>query len=196
MSLGFFRADNLPFDSRPQLSRIFVEGFYIWLKHFSKDKQILTHAFTHIFNLQYFYVAVEGENIAAMVACTQGFAPIKLERKAFVAAMGFLRGNFAYFMLNRHMIRNSYPFALSPKTGSIEFVATAPEYRSRGIAHDLILYTINQNPYDAYVLEVAETNRTAFGLYQRLGFTEIKRVKAPRSSGAGNFIYMRKLQEE
>jgi len=188
-------ADTITFDPRPQLSRIFVEGFYDWIRHFHKDKDKLTEAFIHIFDLTHFYVALDDENIAAMVACTQGYAPIALERKVFTKVLGLIRGNITYFMLKRHMVRNAYPFSLGAKTGSIEFVATSPDYRKRGLAHDLIIHVMKANPYDSYVLEVADTNTGAVSVYERLGFKEIKRVKAPRKSGVNFFLYMRKEME-
>jgi len=190
--MDFLRADKIDFDTRPQLSRVFVEGFYDWIRHFHKDKDKLTEAFIHIFDLSHFYVALDGENIAAMVACTQGYAPISLDRKIFAKVLGFFCGNITYFMLKRHMVRNAYPFNLSKQTGSIEFVATAPDYRKRGIAHDLIIHVMEANPYNSYVLEVADTNTGAFNLYEKLGFKEMKRVKAPRRSGVDYFLYMRK----
>ena len=196
----FTRSDKLPFDPRPQLSRVFVEGFYDWIKYFHKDKYKLINAFIHVFDLQYFYVLVDesgGEKtIAGMVACTQGYAPIALDRKIFARELGFFRGNFAHFMLKRHMVRNAYPFSLGAKTGSIEFVATSPDYRGQGIARDLITYAMKQHDYDSYVLEVADNNKAAVSVYTNLGFKEIKRVKGPRNSGVDFFLYMRKDMTE
>ncbi|MCL2224367.1 MAG: GNAT family N-acetyltransferase [Defluviitaleaceae bacterium] len=190
--MTFTRTDKLTFNIRGQLSRVFVEGFYDWIKHFCKDKDKLTQAFEHVFTLEYFYVALQGETVAAMAACTQGFSPIKLERREFVKALGFIRGNIAYFMLRRHMVRNSYPFAMSKTTGSVEFVATAPKFRNQGLGYELLSFIMEENPYDAYILEVADTNKNAVRLYEKLGFAEIKRVQAPKRSGVNFFIYMRR----
>ena len=189
----FLSAKDVGCELHPQMSRVFVEGFYDWIKHFCKDKQKLTDAFTHVFDMKYFYVAMDGEKVAAMVACTQGNSPITLDRKVFTKQLGLIRGNFAYYMLNRHMVRNSYPFALSRTTGSIEFVATAPEYRNRGIAGGLITHAMSSSPYDSHILEVADTNKGAVHLYSKLGFKEIKRVPAPnpKRTGVDFFLYMR-----
>jgi len=190
--MAFICAEQLDFDPRPQLSYVFVEGFYDWVKHFCKDKNKLVKVFAHIFTLKYFYVALEGERITAMTACTQGFAPISLQRDVFTKELGFIRGNFTYFILKRHMVRNSYPFSLGRTTGTIEFVATSPDYRGKGIAGGLITFVMEANPYSAYVLEVADTNVGAVHLYEKLGFKEIRRNKAPKRSGVNFFIYMRK----
>ena len=194
--MNFIRADRAETDLRPQLSHVFIEGFYSWVSYFHKDKVKLKATFVHAFILPNFYVSMVDDEVAAMVACTQGYSPIQLDRKVFSKTLGLIRGNIAYFMLKRHMVRNSYPFTLSPKTGSIEFVATAPNHRQKGIAHDLILHTMQNNPYDAYVLEVAGNNTNALKLYEKLGFKEIKRIKAPRNSGVGSFLYMRREMEQ
>lgn len=192
--MDFVRADKLTFDPRVQLSRVFVEGFYDWIKYFCRNKEKLSAVFEHVFNTKYFYVAEENGKIASMAACTQGFSPIALRRKEFSRGLGFIRGNFAYYMLKRHMIRNSYPFTLGKNTGSIEFVATSEEFRRQGVCHALLSYIIAQTPYDSYVLEVADTNTNALNLYQKLGFKEIKRTKAPKRSGINFFLYMRKAK--
>ena len=186
------RTDKLTYDPRPQLSRIFVEGFYTWLKHFSKDKDKLAKVFAHIFKLEYFYAAHENGTIMAMTACTQGFPPIELKKDVFVELLGFFRGRFAYFMLKKHMIRNSYPFNLAKTTGSIEFVTTAREHQGKGIARELITFIMEDNPYTSYVLEVADTNAGAVHLYTKLGFKEMMRMKAPKRSGVNFYLYMRK----
>jgi len=190
--MQFKPATNLNFNPRTQFAHIFVEGFYTWINVFSKDKAKLKQAFAHSFLLEYFYVAVdENSTIAAITACTQSGSPIKLHRPEFVKALGLIRGNIAYFMLNRHMIRNAYPIPIDATTGYIEFVATAPEFQRRGAAHSLISHIMANTPHDAYILEVADTNTNAVKLYEKLGFKEIKRIKAPRGSGVNFFLYLR-----
>jgi len=192
--MDYIKADQLPFDPRPQLSRIFVEGFYPWIKHFSRDKEQLIAAFSHTFDLRCFYIAMENDEIAAMAACTDGNAPVFLDRKIFIQTMGVLRGCYTYYVLGRYIRNSGYPFKLSRTTGSIEYVATAEAYQGRGIAQGLLTHIINTEVYTAYVLEFADTNTTAFRLYERLGFKEIDRKKAPRrrNGGVNYFIYMRR----
>ncbi|MCL1883533.1 MAG: GNAT family N-acetyltransferase [Defluviitaleaceae bacterium] len=191
--MKFLRANELTFDTRGQLSRVFVEGFYEWLRHFSKDKDVLIEVFTHIFLPEYFFVAIgENDKVAAMAACTQGHSPINLQRKEFVRVLGFIRGNFAYLMLKRHIVRNAYPFSISKNTGTIEFVTTAEEFRHQRIGFNLLSFIFEQSPYDSYILEVADTNKNAVSLYEKLGFKEMKRIKAAKRSDVNFFVYMRK----
>ena len=190
--MEFVCADKLDFEPRTQLSRVFVEGFYDWIRHFHKDKDMLVKTFTHIFHLKHFYVALDGDKIAAMVACTQGFAPISLDRKIFVQVLGFFRGHITYFMLKRHMVRNAYPFSLGSATGSIEFVATAPEYRGKGAAFGLLSHVMELLPFSEYVLEVVDNNAPAIRLYEKLGFSELMRIPGPMGSGIKHLVYMKR----
>ncbi|MCL1863418.1 MAG: GNAT family N-acetyltransferase [Defluviitaleaceae bacterium] len=152
---------------------------------------MLVKIFAHIFCLKYFYVALDGGKVAAMVSCTQGYPPISLKREEFIKILGVLRGNLMYFTLKRNMRRNSSHFAFKD-TGIIEFVTTEESSRNKGLGYQLLTYVMEQTPYDAYVLEVADTNKSAIRLYEKLGFREIKRVKANKNSGANDFIYMRR----
>ncbi|MCL2405912.1 MAG: GNAT family N-acetyltransferase [Defluviitaleaceae bacterium] len=189
--MEIIQASQATFDPKPQMSYIFVEGFYPWIKHISKDKQELVQVFTHMFNLERFYLAVEGHHVTAIAACTSGTSPVSLCRKEFARVLGPIRGNISYLRLRRHMMHNTLPFAISPKTGVIEFVATAPEHRNHGIGHALLSHIITTLPHDSYMLEVADNNANAKHLYEKLGFKEFRRVAASRRSGAGAFVYMR-----
>jgi ribosomal protein S18 acetylase RimI-like enzyme len=193
--MEFLRANELSFDPRPQMGRIFVEGFYQWLKYFSKDKEKLSRAMTHIFNLDCFYLAAEGNNIAVITACTNGKSPpIELDKKTLCQTLGFIAGRIAYMMLSKHLVNHPYPFEVMSQTGSIEFVATSPEFRGRGVAHGLIEHIINTESYSEYVLEVASNNASAIRLYEKLGFVEFKRTPAPKQGGFEYLLYMRKAK--
>ena len=191
--MEYLKADQVSFDPRPQMSRIFVEGFYDHgLKHFSKDKATLAKAMAHIFDLSRFYLAMADGQIAAMIGCTDKKPPpIKLNKTILVKELGLLRGQIAYRGLTKYIINHPYPFELSPQTGSIEFVATAPEHRGKGAAFGLLSHIMQTLPYTAYVLEVIDHNTPAIRLYQKLGFAEFKRTPAPKRSGFKHYIYMK-----
>jgi ribosomal protein S18 acetylase RimI-like enzyme len=191
--MEYFKADKLMFDPRPQMGRIFVEGFYQWLKYFSKDKEKLALALEHIFDLSHFYVAAQGDEVIAVTACTNGKSPpISLDRKVLCKVLGLVSGQMAYTMLNRYLVNHPYPFEVEPQTGSIEFVATAPGHRGKGAAFGLIWHVMEATPYDGYVLEVADNNTPAVQLYKKLGFVEFKKVSAPKKGGFDYLLYMRK----
>jgi len=189
--MEIMQASQADFDPKPQMSRIFVEGFYPWIKHISDDKEKLINVFTHMFILDQFYLAIQGDKIAAMAAVTSGTSPVNLSRKTFAQVLGLVRGNIFYIVLRRHMMHNSLPFSTSTKTGVIEFVATSVEFQKQGIGYRLLSHILNTLPHSSFMLEVADTNPVAIRLYERLGFREFKRVAASKRSGANAFIYMR-----
>jgi ribosomal protein S18 acetylase RimI-like enzyme len=188
-------ADKLGFDARGQISRVFAVGFYQWLKYFSKDTDRLARALAHMFDLSKFWVAAEDGKIAAMTACTDGVKPpIHLDKAELRRHLGLIRGSFAYSMLKTHLQEHGYPFTLAPRTGSIEFVATAPEFRGKGVAFALIEHVMQACGCAEYVLEVADTNAAAVRLYERLGFNEFRRVpeKHPKQSGLNFYVYLKR----
>jgi ribosomal protein S18 acetylase RimI-like enzyme len=80
--------------------------------------------------------------------------------------------------------------------GCIEFVATSPEYRGKGVTSEIITHILKTTPYTNYVLEVADTNLNAVNLYMKLGFQEFKRVEEKHSdkSGINYLVYMKYIK--
>lgn len=179
---------------RPRMSYIFVDGFYQWLKFFSEDKQKLVGAMEHMFNLDVFYVALIDGDIAGITACTdENVHCVHLEKDEFKKHLGLLRGNMAYSILRKEFELKQYPVKMAPDTGTIEFVATAAEYRGKGVASTIIQHIIGSADYREYILEVADTNTNAVKLYEKLGFCEFHRVpqKNSKRSGVNNVVYMK-----
>ncbi|WP_330218430.1 GNAT family N-acetyltransferase [Sporosarcina globispora] len=73
------------------------------------------------------------------------------------------------------------------------FVATSVNYRGKGVATELLKTIMDSTSYDEYVLEVADTNTSAFKLYEKLGFAEFMRIprKHSKRSGVNNLVYMK-----
>jgi ribosomal protein S18 acetylase RimI-like enzyme len=191
--MEYKKMNELAFCPREQMGAIFADGFYEHgLKFFSKDKEKLAKATAHIFILDKFYAAIEGEEVLAFIGCADKKPPpITLNRKIFTRELGFFRGMFAFIGFKIMLVSHKYPFAMPSQTGSIEFVATAPNHRGKGIAHGLLSYVMETEPFDAYVLEVIDTNAAAIRLYEKLGFSEFQRKPAPKGSGFNFFVYMK-----
>lgn len=121
------------------MATLFVEGFSQWLHYFSKDPTKLAAAFTPAFQLDTFTLALAADNkVVAMVGCPAGNPALRLDRSAFISALGPMRGKFAYRMLHKFLIDTQYPFEITPGMGSIEFVVADPAIRGRGITGLLI----------------------------------------------------------
>ncbi len=189
------RADKLEFDARPQIAKIFADGFSQWLVYFSKDHNIIEKAFAHMFVLDQFYVAFCDNTIMGVAACTDCRSlSVKLNKKELKKHLGFIKGNMAILFLKKEFEREfENPL---PNTGSIEFVGTSSEFRGRGIATLIIQYIIDNTPYNDYLIdEVADTNVAAMSLYTKLGFKECKRIPIPlkraKKIGINNFISLK-----
>jgi len=190
--MEFLNVTKLSYDPRPKMGEIFAEGFYSHgLKAISKDKDKLANALAHSFILDKFYVAIENDEILGMAACTSGKAPIKLDKKVLIQKLGFIIGRIAFFALNKFMINHTYPFEIPTTTGVVEFVATAPDHRGKGVASKLITHIMEVNQKDDYLLEVADSNDSAIRVYEKLGFKEFKRIAAPKGVDFRYLVYMR-----
>ena len=195
--MNFLKASALSFDPRPQLGVIFAEGFYdTGLSLIHKDKQVLARALSHMFILEHFYTAVEGNEIVSIVAVVDKKPPpVKIDKKILRRELGFIRGSLAYWGLNKFMVNQPYPFPMAMGMASIEFVATAPNHRGKGAARKLLEYIFDEYglTYAQYVLEVVDNNAPAIALYEKLGFKEFTRKPAINKRAGFDFhVYMKR----
>ena len=178
---------------RNEISSIFVDGFYKWIKFFSKDKEVLKKAFAHMFNLDAFYIAIIDERVAGFASISNDRVKnISLNRKQLQQHLGFFMGFFAYKVLRKEFEDKKYPFTITSDMQSIEFVATSSNCQRCGVASKIIQYIFENDSHTSFVLEVADTNSKAVALYKKLGFKEITRIKMKNSkqSGVDNLLYM------
>ena len=197
--MKIIKASEYGNEAKIKISKIFVDGFYQWLKFFSKDKDKLTKAFSHIFNLETFYVAVIDGEIAGMAACTDGkLASVHLDRSELKKHLGFIMGTITFHILKREFEEKTYPFEITRSMGLVEFVATSTNHREKGVASAIMNHIFNSTPYDVYELEVADTNTNAVKLYEKLGYSEFLRIKQKHSkqSGVNNLVYMKYLKRK
>lgn len=182
------RADQTDLNVRSQMAEVFADGFTQWLGFFSKDRNIISKAFAHIFVENQFYVALSGDKVAAMAACTDGTdLSVKLNTRQLIRHLGFYKGMLAGLLLKREL---QVPFN-NPGGDkcSIEYVGTALEFRGQGAASQVITYIIESTPYKVYLIEeVADTNIPAIKLYEKLGFKEYKRKSFSRKVAEKNGI--------
>lgn len=199
--LKIIKADRIDkdIDVRNQMAEIFAEGFAQWLVYFSKDKNILAKAFAHMFVLDQFYVAMVDNKVAGMTACTDGNSlSVRLNKNELRKHLGFIKGIMAGIFLKKEFESPYKDFP--PKTGSIEFVGTASEFRGKGVASQMIQHIIQNTPYHDYLIEeVADTNIPAMRLYEKLGFKEYKRKSIPekiaKENGINNLLSLRYVKK-
>ena len=129
-----------------------------------------------------------------MAALTPGRAlPILLDKSIMRKHLGFITGTVGHFAFTKFLVNHEYPLDISRNVGVFEFVAAGADFQGRGIAHGLLKHLIESHDFESFVLEVAENNLPARALYERkLGFVEIKRIKAPLITGIGHLLYLKK----
>lgn len=127
------KANKTDLDVRKQMGEIFADGFKQWLGYFSKDKNVIAKAFSHMFMLDQFYVAIRNNEVAGVAACTDGKTfSVKLNNKELRKHLGYFKGIMAGIFLKKEFEAPYENFP--PNTGSIEFVGTAKKFRGQGIA--------------------------------------------------------------
>ena len=177
---------------REKISELYIDGFYdIALRHFSKDKEILKQAFSPMFPLEYFYVAIIDNEIAGMVVCLgKGNVCLNIDKKIFVKYFGRFRGFMAYYT-NKQYIKNLPVHKMDNETAVIEYVVTDTKYKGKGVASALIKYIFELPEYKHFLIEVADSNPSAFELYKKLGFIETHRKKYMPGSGINYWIHLK-----
>lgn len=194
MTIEIVRANTVGESARSKISDIFVTGFIRWLGYFSKDPQQLSRAFAHMFLLDSFFVALVDGQVAGIAACTDGVSlSVRLNAKELRRHLGLFRGSVAKMVLKSQFENHPYPFTVEPGWGSVEFVVTDAQHRGQGIASAILAHIVRATPFNAYVLEVADTNLPAISLYEKFGFKEFMRVAEPYSkrSGINYLVYMK-----
>jgi ribosomal protein S18 acetylase RimI-like enzyme len=185
-------ASELGEEAKTRISEIFVDGFGKELTFFSKDKSKLARALEHMFVVDDFYCAIVDGEVAGITACTNGKgSSVCLDAKDLRNHLGFYKGTLASLFLKPEFEKP--PVEVGDKIASVEFVATATKFRGQGIATAIMNHLFRFPQYDQYVLEVADTNKSAVKLYEKLGYKEIKRIKHKHSkiSGVNYLVYMK-----
>lgn len=186
-------ASDVKGDVQHQLSRLFVEAFYGLLKAFKKDEEHLVAAFSPFFNVRHFAVVLDRDEVVAMASLVAGDeASITLDRKHMVKILGVIKGNLAYAILKRELNTDNYPIEKTDDLRIIEYVATKRSHRGKRLAAKAIAYLVEQSDARKIVLEVADNNKQAMTLYERLGFKTIasRPMKHTKHTGIETFYYM------
>jgi len=188
------RAIELGGNIQEKLSELYVEAFFNdGLKYFSNDKTKLVKAFTHVFLLDYYYVAIIDNEIAGMIACMgKGSFCMKFNKKLFIKYLGLFKGLLTCFAFKDYHNRCA---KLDKDTALLEFLAVSKNHQKMGIGTALMKYVLALPEYNHFVGEVADTNPKAFELYKKLGFKETYRKKFMPNSGINYWIQIKYSKE-
>ncbi len=173
-----------------EVASVFVDAYYKDLHNLTKNKEKLKNAFKNTFCPDIFFLAELEGKIVGMLACANNLKrAMHIEKASMKKHLGFIVGTLAYYFL-----RNQFnaPLTYPDETGYIECVATIEKARGKGVGTALLQHVMHELPYRQLILEVVDTNQTAYQLYKKVGFSELQRkpVKYPKLKGFREKIYM------
>ena len=174
-----------------QVISVFVEGFYNVFSSISKDKEKLHKLFKYSFDYNRAYAYLHnGEAVGVLGLSDYQARPLKLSEEVFAEIMRGFAGKVAYKQICKVL---ETPHTMKPQEIFIDYIATNPMCRSKGIGTQLIEFIHNTLGYKHIELEVFSKNPRAKELYERLGFNSIsvKRDFMTILKGYGNRIFMR-----
>jgi ribosomal protein S18 acetylase RimI-like enzyme len=188
------RMTNYDHDVCYEVANVFVDGYYKELSFFTKDKEKLRNTFKNIFCPDVFFLAKIDGKIVGMLACANNQQrAMPIDKTIMKNQLGFVMGNLAYYLLKNEF---NTPLTYPDDTAYIECVATSEMARGKGVCTALFQHVMQELPYHEFILEVVDTNQTAYQLYKKLGFSEFMRKKEKHSKlkGFNERIYMRWLK--
>lgn len=179
-----------------QTVQLFVEGFFKQAADLMKvDLETCADAFKHSFRKEHYYVALQDGNVLGLLAVSSRKGRSHAFNKSILQQeFGFWKGSLVHYFLKKELEKTIH---LNHEQCYIESVTTSEEARGQGVATALIQYLFEHLEYKEFLLEVVDTNVSAFRLYERLGFTVFKRKKAGFFDKKGGFNerwYMRRVR--
>lgn len=170
---------------------VFVEGFYFTLSNVSKDKNKLHKLFKSSLdhNMTYAYLQ-DGTAVGFLGLADCQKRPIKLNKEVYAQVFGGFSTKTSFKAVSDAFEKVK---DIGPKDIFIDYIATNPEHRSKGIGTQLIAFVRDTLGYKQIQLETYSKNTRAIALYERLGFKVIKVDKSlmMKISGYGSLVTMR-----
>ncbi|MDR0305318.1 MAG: GNAT family N-acetyltransferase [Chitinispirillales bacterium] len=155
-----------------QSVNVFVEGFYNVFSSISKDKEKLHNLFKNSFdyNMTYAYLQ-DGESVGFLGLANYEKRPLKLNKEIFMGVIGGFAGKVSYKAMCAAMEKLN---VVNPQDIYIDYIATSPKHRSKGIGKRFIEFIHSTLGYKHIELEVFSKNPKAKNFYEREGFKVVK----------------------
>jgi len=159
-----------------QAINVFVEGFYNIMSSISKDKEKLHWLFKNSFDYDMTYAYLQdGEAVGFLGLGNYQKRALNLSKDNFMKILPENLPGFAGKSIYKAMYSSMCkPHGSSPEEIYIDFIATNPECRSKGIGTKLIEFIRGDLGYNAIGLDVMTKNLRAKKFYERMGFKVIK----------------------
>ena len=155
-----------------QAFNVFIEGFYNVFSTISKDKGKLHRLFKHSFDYSMAYAyLLDNEAVGFLGLADSQKRPVKLNKDIFMEIIPGVAGKISYKAMCSAMEKRNVS---DPQDIYIDYLATCPKHRSKGIGSQLIKFIRETLGYKHIELEVFSKNPRAKSFYEREGFRVIK----------------------
>ena len=157
------------------------------MSNIRKNPKLFKYSFDY--DMTYAYLQ-DGEAVGFLGLANYRKRPIALNKEVFMEMMGGFAGKVSYKAISAALEKLN---VVDPQDIYIDYIATSPEHRSKGIGTQIIGFVRDNLGYKRIELEVFSKNPRAKAFYEREGFKviKVKRNLMMTMQGFGSRIVMR-----
>ncbi|WP_373261644.1 GNAT family N-acetyltransferase [Hungatella hathewayi] len=175
-----------------QTAALLVDSFYSMFKGITKERELLQRLFTPCMQLDLIYVFLKDDRVAGLIAVSDSRRrAIVMKEETCVSVFGPVKGKILAWQLGKML---SIPAVKGDRSGYVDFIATSPEYRRKGVGGQLLTFAEAGLDFDELYLDVLKDNLPAVSLYEKMGYrTEtLKKSILMRLAGIKAMYIMKK----
>ena len=175
-----------------QTAALLVDSFYSMFKGITKERELLQRLFTPCMQLDLIYVLLKEDRVAGLIAVSDSRRrAIVMYEETCVSVFGPVKGKILAWQLGKML---SIPAVKGDRSGYVDFIATSPEYRRKGVGGQLLTFAEAGLDFDELYLDVLKDNLPAVSLYEKMGYrTEsLKKSILMRLAGIKAMYIMKK----
>lgn len=175
-----------------QTAALLVDSFYTMFKGITKEQELLRRLFTPCMQLDLIYVLLKEDRVAGLIAVSDSRRrAIVMKEETCVSVFGPVKGKILAWQLGKML---SIPAVKGDRSGYVDFIATSPEYRRKGVGGQLLTFAESGLDFDELYLDVLKDNLPAVSLYEKMGYrTEtLKKSILMRLAGIKAMYIMKK----
>ena len=175
-----------------QTAALLVDSFYSMFKGITKERELLQRLFTPCMQLDLIYVLLKEDRVAGLIAVSDSRRrAIVMNEETSVSVFGPVKGKILAWQLGKML---SIPAVKGDRNGYVDFIATSPEYRRKGVGGQLLTFAEAGLDFDELYLDVLKDNLPAVSLYEKMGYrTEsLKKSILMRLAGIKAMYIMKK----
>ena len=175
-----------------QTAALLVDSFFSMFKGITKERELLQRLFIPCMQLDLIYVLLKEERVAGLIAVSDSRRRASgMNEERGVSVFGRVKGKILAWQLGKML---SIPAVKGERSGYVDFIATSPESRRKGVGGQLLTFAEAGLDFDELYLDVLKDNLPAVSLYEKMGYrTEtMKRSILMRLAGIKAMYIMKK----